>query len=753
MIYPVAVSNVRAVRWSTTVTGGRPRAIQFASSRLLQSSLQRRQLWRCTDQRYNYDYLAKQMDKQRRLCMSKLRDVPARHPRKAHMYERHHLWRNRDCGSGYRKDNPSRFEKDREHKHDFWEAERARAKQRMEQMRSEIEKDPYAALFGRRLEPFRSFERLENTFTSLCRSLLGLDKPSNTINTTARPKTSAAASKDAPDVGKEAKSNISRGSQSSTGVSSGAGKSSYEFDPISGRMVPKPSAQTTPAGKGTRGNGHTASVDTPHSHFERTGYMSAINRSAEGPQSRKVSKSSQTESNLQRNVPVAPVADETIQAQELQDSRLSKRTQNRASWTLATPRGPPKDILEESGSPSGTIIAGPPKAQDKMGPNDAINGGGTTYEHLEMPLNNYLFRDQEGGERLTKSSAPKGILDSTQEQDRMRAEKEDDLDLLSASDIRSHYYMDNFEPHPDTKKQTRKSMDDKFDSFVDPAGDIDAQSVRSKFQAHGAVGAIDEATKPTKTDTRVQPDSQDVKPLGTSQAVIQNDEHQATQHSDHTTNTPQPLPDSSAIETYRVLAYDPSTLQVTEADTSSSFHTSNKPIHPTRVLSRLNAPAKFLPYFAKMHADGYEIVYGGGDLLVFRKTSGSLYKEDGLSPKTARKVEANLKSQGNEASRQSISPSKLPLAQGSASAEHSSSQAPQHQPVLPDDSASQGQSSSSKNASRLGQAVRRMFIGGVATAGTCYAIGVVVEYFRTGGQDGRGIDAFTAFESERRHGD
>jgi hypothetical protein len=46
-----------------------------------------------------------------------------------------------------------------------------------------------------------------------------------------------------------------------------------------------------------------------------------------------------------------------------------------------------------------------------------------------------------------------------------------------------------------------------------------------------------------------------------------------------------------------------------------------------------------------------------------------------------------------------------------------------------------------------------MLIGGVATAGTCYAVGVVVEYFRTGGEDGLGIDAFTEFESERRRRD
>jgi len=44
-----------------------------------------------------------------------------------------------------------------------------------------------------------------------------------------------------------------------------------------------------------------------------------------------------------------------------------------------------------------------------------------------------------------------------------------------------------------------------------------------------------------------------------------------------------------------------------------------------------------------------------------------------------------------------------------------------------------------------------MLFAGTATAATCYAIGVVVEFFRTGGQEGRGVDGFTVFESDRRH--
>lgn len=58
-----------------------------------------------------------------------------------------------------------------------------------------------------------------------------------------------------------------------------------------------------------------------------------------------------------------------------------------------------------------------------------------------------------------------------------------------------------------------------------------------------------------------------------------------------------------------------------------------------------------------------------------------------------------------------------------------------------------------KQRSAFNNAIRRMLFTGTAAAGTCYALGVVTEYFRTGGSDGRGVDAFTVFESERRRRD
>jgi hypothetical protein len=46
-----------------------------------------------------------------------------------------------------------------------------------------------------------------------------------------------------------------------------------------------------------------------------------------------------------------------------------------------------------------------------------------------------------------------------------------------------------------------------------------------------------------------------------------------------------------------------------------------------------------------------------------------------------------------------------------------------------------------------------MLLAGTVTAATCYAIGAVIEFFRTGGRDGSGIDGFTVLEADRRHRD
>jgi hypothetical protein len=71
---------------------------------------------------------------------------------------------------------------------------------------------------------------------------------------------------------------------------------------------------------------------------------------------------------------------------------------------------------------------------------------------------------------------------------------------------------------------------------------------------------------------------------------------------------------------YRILAYDSSVSKVSASEADSFFGTASTTA-PHEILARLHNPAKFVPYFQQMQQDGYEIATGGGDILVFRRST------------------------------------------------------------------------------------------------------------------------------------
>ncbi|PWY64068.1 hypothetical protein BO70DRAFT_208282 [Aspergillus heteromorphus CBS 117.55] len=750
MIHPVAVSDIRAVRWSTALTGDRPHAILFSSSRLLKSpsSFQCRRLWRCTHERHNYDHLMRQMDKHNRFYLSKLRDRPARPPRQAHtVYEHHHPWWNRGCESHDHKPRYFEIKNERAQKKDFWEAERTRLQQKMNQIHNAIEKDPYAAIFGRRLGLFGSFGKLDNTLTSLCRSFLGLDKSKNAIDTTARSKSAPTASRGFSIPVKMTKSDIVSDDTLSSVNPASSSRVGYEFDPISGRMILRDLTQSDVAGKTGKGTVHDAPVGAQESQPQPAGYMSPVKHSTDSGVGGKASP----ERLSQDDGFAVPVADENVQKHEVQEDESSPAQEESRNQSTVFHKGS-NGVFEDADGPPEAIIVESSKAQNTVTPESAIDNG--IHEQLDLPGQtktpgthfNDTMASKYGNQGYTgpSSKVPRGFLDSAQEPDRMRMEREEDLDLLSASDIRGPYYLKKFSQDPETKP-SRKDLDATFDSHFDTVGTIDAESIRSRFQKHEVEDAVKKPSS-MSSDVREQPDPQGLESPGTSKVHVQNEEQETIQCSGQTAKA-KSLANGTSTEFYRVLAYDPTTLEVSEAETSTSFHTPNESADPAEVLGRLNMPAKFLPHFAKLHADGYEIVSGGGDILVFRKTHVSVEDDAGL---LAHAVKGSLATQA-EALEQSPSSSKLPRVQGRVDAEDFPDAPPTNETILSD--ADMSNTKRSKPESKPGKALRRMAFGGAVTAATCYAIGVVVEYFRTGGKDGRGIDGFTVFESERRHGD
>ncbi|KAH8430282.1 uncharacterized protein LDX57_007950 [Aspergillus melleus] len=319
-------------------------------------------------------------------------------------------------------------------------------------------------------------------------------------------------------------------------------------------------------------------------------------------------------------------------------------------------------------------------------------------------------------------------------------EKAEDLDLLQASDIRSRYDSRKLDRNLNMQDQTGKESSEVSNLSADLTSDLCAHDACKRSETHELDKHLH--TEASKPSTPSQEASKDIIGPQTSAQI------DPTQSSS--------LKDPQFPETYRVLAYDHSTLQITHAEASTSLHRMNESRHPSEILSQLDNPAKFLPCFERMHADGYEITSGGGDILVFRKLSG---KPDctgsalGQLASEAQEIKAQLR---NEPLLKE-EPIKEPK---SVSEQHPRFRTKDAGSAdLPGSSASNGgftrrdKANSSKSESTIGSAARRMLISGAATAATCYAIGVVVEYFRTGGEDGLGIDAFTEFESERRRRD
>lgn len=74
---------------------------------------------------------------------------------------------------------------------------------------------------------------------------------------------------------------------------------------------------------------------------------------------------------------------------------------------------------------------------------------------------------------------------------------------------------------------------------------------------------------------------------------------------------------------YKILAWDPTMQSINIAETSSMVPDFTSALSPADALLRLSHPTKFFPHFASLEAEGFEILSGSGDVLVFRKVRPS----------------------------------------------------------------------------------------------------------------------------------
>ncbi|KAK8011497.1 hypothetical protein PG990_010462 [Apiospora arundinis] len=235
-----------------------------------------------------------------------------------------------------------------------------------------------------------------------------------------------------------------------------------------------------------------------------------------------------------------------------------------------------------------------------------------------------------------------------------------------------------------------------------------------------------------------------------------------------------PPPDVDVVEPtiYKVLALDPWTQDVSIAETTSTVPDQTTPLTPSEVLLRLSNPTKFFPHFEPLREEGFEIVSGNGDVLVFRKVRDPTSSTASASSEQEEPDTASSSSANNHPVNPIDMMGRYPLPNAAAFASptgfvnYNDSFVEEPPEPLPQQPQSQSppfrsdvevrrvfsgpkvnaDNSEKKAATAMGtkkmkkkrSLTRKFLLGGVWVAGVSYALGVIGTYFTTGGVDGKG---------------
>ncbi|KFY81944.1 hypothetical protein V500_10946 [Pseudogymnoascus sp. VKM F-4518 (FW-2643)] len=199
---------------------------------------------------------------------------------------------------------------------------------------------------------------------------------------------------------------------------------------------------------------------------------------------------------------------------------------------------------------------------------------------------------------------------------------------------------------------------------------------------------------------------------------------------------------------YKIVAYDPETKSILTTETTSIVPPGNKrPLSPAAVLPRLKKPARFLPHIAPLLNEGYEIASGDGHVLVFRKV-----RDGPPLGSSATKVEPDTQARKMTNpidGMQSIRPATGNFASPTGFVNHdlpeyhikSGTESGLEEHTYGDSGSSWKDQEWHDRAARRQKGkkkVKRLLIGAAWVGGLSYAVGVVAEFFRSGGTEGKG---------------
>ena len=203
---------------------------------------------------------------------------------------------------------------------------------------------------------------------------------------------------------------------------------------------------------------------------------------------------------------------------------------------------------------------------------------------------------------------------------------------------------------------------------------------------------------------------------------------------------------------YKILAFDYTTQSISTADANSTMLDTSSTVTLSEVLMRLSHPTKFLPYFESLHSEGYEVISGSADVLVFRKTrpgevhrtaTSTRHSPPRMKPTSINPVDMMGKppGTGNFASPTGFInyESTFGLDENYVKPEppfRSNLDVKKEEPVYSGSAKWDGSTKKTQKKKRgLG---RKVAVGTAWIVGGGYAVGVLTEYFSTGGLDGLG---------------
>ncbi|CAG7938399.1 unnamed protein product [Penicillium nalgiovense] len=679
----------------------------------------------------------------------------------------------------------------------LWGSDPGQTHKRMELLKKYIEADPYRAVFGRRLDPFQNFNKNNTSLNGFLQSFSSTEKPPNAKPRVDKWQTRSDANHVGPPhmydpvsgrmvpippstVPESSKMEAETNSHKAVDCPPGAG--------VEAKFAHSPSlaedGQFQPGNMGLSPETPSSSQSTadcpPGSELDVHFTSIPPSQDAQG----RAQVSHEAKRNPFVNIDYCPpgseletlIVSESIPSTQSQSDtiKVSENTNEPnldAGLTAGTnvkcsPRseleansisGPTSSSVQDS--PSGLNMQPPNK---KTGISTDCPPGSELEAKFSSELNSLSLESdgpvhqtnnnvattdvQESFECSPGSEIEAQILSESASQDIAQSEAKPCVDCSPGSELETKFICNpasieekKSQPEVHTGLDTSKIAKNVVDCT--PGNELEAKFGCEMASAEGpdenedmsALDAIEIRSRYASLEPKVQPNPLDFDASEDRVGdFILKSQNLATEKGEQGAASQSPSPK------FHILAFDASTSQVS-ATQADSFFGVDEDGRPSEILSRLHNPAKFLPYFEKMQEDGYEIATGGGNILVFRKTlnpprhtlsNTATDQEPAIHAEVAKRLRhGSMDSTATCAGSPWQSTTEPPSATGSSRSER--------EPTTKPDSS-------------FRKAGRRILIAGTATASTCYAVGVIVEFFRTGGNDGRGIDGFTVFESDRR---